>query len=54
MVPTEPAKVRKFRVGLIMLLYNVLVATEFPMLSKLVDTAKKLKARHREDQAEKE
>ena len=40
MVPTEAAKVRRFRAGLIMPLYNVLLATEFSMLSRLVDIAK--------------
>ena len=54
MVPTEATKVKRFRVRLIMLLYNVLVATEFPMLFRLVDIAKQLETRHREDQAEKE
>ena len=54
MVSIEATKVKRFRAGLIMLLYNVLVAIEFSMLSKLVDTTKQLKARHREDQVEKE
>ena len=40
MVPTEAVKVKKFREGLIMPLYNVLVAMEFPMLFKMVDMAK--------------
>ena len=38
-----------FRAGLIMLLYNALVAMEFPTLSKLIDTVKQLEARHREE-----
>ena len=54
MVPTEAMKVKRFKAGLITPLYNALVAVEFPMLSKLVDTAKQLKARHREDREERE
>ena len=54
MVPTEVAKVRRFRAGLITPLYNVLLATEFPTLSRLIDTAKQLETRHREDLMEKE
>ena len=54
MVPTEAAKVRRFREGLITSLYNVLLATEFPTLSRLVDTAKQLETRHQEDQIERE
>ena len=40
MVPTETMKVKRFKAGLVTLLYNALVAIEFSMLSKLVDTAK--------------
>ena len=54
MVPTEATKVKRFRAGLIMPLYNVLVAMEFSMLFKLVDTAKQLKVRHQEDREERE
>ena len=54
MVPTEVAKIRRFRAGLIMPLYNVLLATVFPTLSRLVDTAKQLETRHQEDQIERE
>ena len=54
MVPTEAMKVKRFKVGLITPLYNALVAVEFPTLSKLVDTAKQLEARHREDREERE
>ena len=49
MVSIEAMKVKRFKAGLVTLLYNVLVAIEFPMLSKLVDTAKQLKAKHREE-----
>ena len=54
MVPTEATKVRRFRAGLIMPLYNVLLAMEFSSLFRLVDTAKQLKTRHQEDQIERE
>ena len=54
MVPIEAMKVKRFKVGLVTLLYNALVAVEFPMLSKLIDTAKQLEARHREDREERE
>ena len=40
MVPTEAAKVKRFKAGMVTPLYNVLVAVEFPTLSKLVDIAK--------------
>ena len=45
---------KRFKVGLIIPLYNALVAIEFPTLSKLVDIAKQLEARHREDREERE
>ena len=54
MVPTKAMKVKRFKAGLVTPLYNALVAVEFPTLSKLVDTAKQLEARHREDKEEKE
>ena len=54
MVPTEVAKVRRFRAGLIMLLYNVLLAMEFFILSRLVNTTKQLGTRVQEDQIERE
>ena len=46
MVPTEVMKRKRFKAGLVMPLYNALVAVEFSMLSKLVDIAKQLEARH--------
>ena len=54
MVPNEAMKVKRFKSGLVMPLYNALVAVEFLTLSKLVDTAKQLEARHREDKEERE
>ena len=47
-------KVKRFKAGLVTPLYNALVAVEFSMLSKLVDTAKQLEVRHREDKEERE
>ena len=54
MVPTEAMKVKWFKAGLVTPLYNALVAVEFPMLFKLVDTTKQLEIRHREDREERE
>ena len=54
MVPTEAIKMKRFKARLVTPLYNALVAVEFPTLSKLVDTAKQLEARHREDREERE
>ena len=53
-MPTEAAKVRRFRTGLITPLYNVLLAMEFPTLCRLADIAKQLETRHQEDQIERE
>ena len=52
MVPTEAMKVKRFKARLVTPLYNALAAIEFPTLSKLVDMAKQLEARHREDREE--
>ena len=54
MVPTEAIMVKRFKARLITPLYNALVAIEFTMLSKLVDTAKQLEARYQEDRKERE
>ena len=40
MVPIEAMKVKRFKAGLVIPLYNALAAIEFPTLSKLVDMAK--------------
>ena len=37
---TEASRVERFRSGLIMPLYNAIVVTKFPTLSKLIDKAK--------------
>src|SRR5262249_17450523 len=39
-VPTEAARVERFRSGLIAPLYNALLAAEFPTLSRIIDKAK--------------
>ena len=54
MVPIEAMKVKRFKARLITPLYNALVVVEFFTLSKLIDTAKQLEARHREDKEERE
>ena len=54
MVPTEAMKVKRFKAGMVTPLYNTLVAVKFSTLSKLVDTAKQLEARHQEDKEERE
>ena len=40
MMPIETMRMDRFRAGLIIPLYNLLAATEFPSLSKLIDKAK--------------
>ena len=54
MVPTEAMKVKRLKAGLVTPLYNALAAIEFPTLSKLVDMANQLEARHRDDREERE
>ena len=51
---TEAQRVRQFRMRLIPPLYNVLAATEFPTLSKLIDKAKELENRNKEVRIERE
>ena len=53
-VPTEAARVERFRVGLIMPLYNALVATEFPSLTRMIDKTKLLEARYKEEKTERD
>ena len=45
---------KRFKAELITPLYHALAAIKFPTLSKLVDMAKQLEARHREDKEERE
>ena len=42
----------RFKVGLITPLYNLLAITKYPSLSRLIDMAKQLEARHNEDRVE--
>ena len=39
-VPTEYARVERFKSGLIAPIYNAMLATEFSTLSRLIDKAK--------------
>ena len=54
MMPTEAVRMDRFKAGLITPLYNLLATTEYPSLSRLIDMAKQLEARHNEDRAERE
>ena len=51
MMPTEMVRMDRFKAGLITPLYNLLATTEYPSLSRLIDMAKQLEARHNEDRA---
>ena len=53
-VPTETACMERFKVGLIIPLYKVMVSTEFSFLTSLIDRAKQLEAREIEERAERE
>ena len=54
MMPIETVRMDRFKAGLITPLYNLLATTECPSLSKLIDIAKQLEARHNEDRTEQE
>ena len=54
MMPIETVRMDRFKAGLITPLYNLLATTEYPSLSRLIDMAKQLEARHNEDRAEQE
>ena len=51
-MPTETMRMDRFKAGLITPLYNLLATTEYPSLSRLIDMAKQLEARHNEDKME--
>ena len=53
-VPIEAAKVERFRARLIMPLYNALVTTEFSSLTRMIDKAKMLEARYKEERIERD
>ena len=53
-IPTKAARVERFIAGLIMPLYNALVATEFPSLTRMIDKAKLLEARYKEERIERD
>src|SRR5262249_34648972 len=48
-VPTEAARVERFRSGLIAPLYNAVLAVQSPTLSGLIDKAKQWETRNREE-----
>ena len=54
MMPIETVGMDRFKVGLITHLYNLLATTEFSSLSRLIDMAKQLEARHNKDRVERE
>lgn len=53
-IPTEAARIERFKSGLIAPLYNTVLTAEFPTLSKLIDKAKQWETRSKEERAEKE
>ena len=53
-IPTEAARVERFRVGLIAPLYKNLLAMKFTALSKLIDKAKLWEIRDKEERQERE
>ena len=53
-IPTEAARVERFRAGLIAPLYKNLLAMEFTTLSKLIDKAKLWEIRDKEERQERE
>ena len=53
-VPTEAARIERFKVGLIMPLFRALASTEFSSLTKLSDRASQLEIRENEERAKRE
>ncbi len=53
-IPTEAARIERFRRGLISPLYNAVLAVEVPTLSRLIDKAKQWETRNKEERAERE
>ena len=53
-VPTEAARVERFKARLIMSLFKVLVSIEFSSLTKLIDRASQLEIRENEEREERE
>ena len=53
-VPTETARMERFKAGLITPLYKAMVSIEFPSLASLIDKAKQLEARKIEERVERE
>ena len=48
-VPTEAARVERFKAGLIMPLFRALASIEFSSLTKLIDRASQLEVRENEE-----
>ena len=53
-VPTEVARVERFKVGLIMPLFRALASIDFFSLTKLIDRASQLEIRENKERAERE
>ena len=53
-VPTEAARVERFKAGLIMPLFRALASTEFFSLTKFIDRVSQLEIRENEERAERE
>ena len=54
LIPTEVDRLKRFRAGLIWLIYNTVLAIDFSTLSALVDKAKRWKGKHDEERKERE
>src|SRR5262249_40335225 len=53
-VPTEAAKMERYKMGLLPLLYGALVAIKFPNLSRLIDKTRQLEAKFKEGRIERD
>src|SRR5262249_40783009 len=53
-VPTEDARMERYKLGLLPFLYGVVAAIEFPNLSRLIDKNQQLKAKFEEGRIEKD
>src|SRR5262249_24146437 len=53
-VPTEAAKMERYKMGLLPLLYGTVAAVEFPNLSRLIDKTRQLEAKFKEGRVERD
>src|SRR5262249_23662099 len=53
-VPTEAAKMERYKMGLLPLLYGAVAAIEFPNLSRLIDKTRQLEAKFKEGRVERD